>query len=110
MWDRLGLEVLFDVTEELKKLDDWEKNKIVSLLKEENLPKKPRGIPLEMLLIRARVNSQRQYEIYEFTSTLSFNEIKHEFETNPQPIVDWVRKNGGKVYSDYVKPHEWVIQ
>ena len=62
-----------------------------------------------MLLLRARVNSQRQYEIYEFNSTLSYTELKDAFNTSPQPIVEWIRKNGVKVYSDYIKSDRKVI-
>ena len=109
MWDRLGLECLFDVDAELHKLDIWEKSKILSILKEERHPAKPNGIPLQMLILRARFNSQRVYEIYEFSATLSFDEIKEQFESNPQLIVDWIRKNGGKIYSDYVEDKQWMI-
>lgn len=110
MWDRLGLESLFDVDSVLNELDQWEKSKIMSILKEEPHLPKPRGIPLEMMLLRAKVNSPRQYEIYEFSATLSFDEIKDQFKINPQPIVDWIRINGGKVYSDYVSDTEFAIR
>lgn len=109
MWDRLGLECLFDVDAELHKLDIWEKSKILSILKEERHSAKPDGIPLQMMILRARYNPQRVYEIYEFSATLSFDEIKEQFESNPQPIVDWIRKNGGKIYSDYIEDKQWAI-
>jgi hypothetical protein len=109
IWDMLGLECLFDVAEHMHQYTEWEKLKIVAILKEESTVPAPKGIPLQMLLLRARVNSQRQYEIYEFNSTLSYTELKDAFNTSPQPIVEWIRKNGVKVYSDYIKSDRKMI-
>lgn len=109
MWDMLGLECLFDVDTHMNEFNEWEKQKIVAILKEEQTPKKPQGIPLQMLILRARYNSQRAYEIYEFNSTLAYDELKEAFEDNPQPIVEWIRTNGKKVYSDYVKQEKKLI-
>lgn len=109
MWDMLGLECLFDVDTHMNELNEWEKQKVVAILKEEQTPKKPQGIPLQMLILRARYNSQRSYEIYEFNSTLAYDELKEAFIDNPQPIVEWIRTNGKKVYSDYVKQEKKLI-
>jgi hypothetical protein len=62
-----------------------------------------------MMLLRAKVNSQRAYEIYEFNSTLDYAELKEAFNDNPQPIVEWIRENGKKVYSDYLKQERKMI-
>ena len=109
MWDMLGLECLFEVEPYIKAHEEWEKQQIVAILKEEQVPEKPPGIPLQMMLLRARVNSQRAYEIYEFNSTLKYKELKEAFNDNPQPIVEWIRENGKKVYSDYVKREKKLI-
>ena len=109
MWDMLGLECLYDVDSYMKEFEEWEKKKVVSILKEEQGPAKPTGIPLQMLILRAKFNSQRAYEIYEFNSTLKYKELKEAFNDNPQPIVEWIRENGYKVYSDYVKQERKMI-
>ena len=110
MWDMLGLECLFDVDNHMKEHNDWEKEKIVAILKESTThPLKPAGIPLQMLILRAKYNSQRAYEIYEFTSTMAYDELKEAFNDNPQPIVEWIRNNGKKVYSDYLKQDRKMI-
>ena len=109
MWDMLGLECLYDVGLYMSKYNDWEKQKVVSILKEEQVPIQPQGIPLQMLILRARANSQRTYEIYEFNSTVKYDELKEAFNDNPQPIVEWIRDNGKKVYSDYVKQERKMI-
>ena len=110
MWDMLGLESLFEVDPYMKEYEEWEKKKIVSILKDEQVhPVKPQTIPLQMMILRARYNSQRAYEIYEFNSTLAYKELKDAFDDNPQPIVEWIRENGKKVYSDYVKQERKMI-
>jgi len=109
MWDMLGLECLYDVDLHMSKYNEWEKQKVVAILKEERTPDQPSGIPLQMMLLRAKVNSQRAYEIYEFNSTLAYDELKTAFEVDPQPIVEWIRENGKKVYSDYLKQDRKMI-
>ena len=101
MWDMLGLESLHDVDVHMDKYNEWEQQKVVAILKEERIPSQPSGIPLQMMLLRAKVNSHRSYEIYEFNSTMAYDDLKEAFEIDPQPIVEWIRSNGKKVYSDY---------
>ena len=109
MWDCNGLESLHDVGYHMDRYNQWEKQKVVSILKEERIPARPTGIPLQMLILRARANSQRAYEIYEFNSTVKYDELKEAFNDNPQPIVEWIRENGKQVYSDYVKQERKMI-
>ena len=109
MWDCNGLECLYDVDSYNKELVEWEKKKIVSILKDERIPDQPPAIPLQHMILRARVNSQRAYEIYEFNSTLKYDELKTAFEVDPQPVVEWIRENGKQVYSDYVKQNRKMI-
>ena len=109
MWYMLGLESLHDVDLHMSKYNEWEKQKVVAILKEERIPNQPLGIPLQMMLLRAKVNSQRAYEIYEFNSTMAYDELKTAFEVDPQPVVEWIRENGKKVYSDYVKSNRKMI-
>ena len=104
-----GLECLFDVDAEIAEYNAWEKEKIVSILKEQPVSKRKSTIPLQMMILRARVNSQRCYEIYEFNSTMNYDELKEAFNDNPQPVVEWIRENGKKVYSDYVKQNRKMI-
>ena len=61
------------------------------------------------MIIRARYNSQRQYEIYQFVSDISEDDIKDIFENDPQIIVNFIRKHGKKIYSDYIKQEERAI-
>ena len=109
VWDCNGLESLHDVDFHMAKYNEWEKQKVLSILKEERIPDQPKGIPLQMLILRAKYNSQRSYEIYEFNSTLGYKELTKIFNDDPQPIVEWIRANGKQVYSDYVKQDRKMI-
>ena len=59
--------------------------------------------------MRARYKSQRSYEIYSFNTTMSEREVRNIFAEDPQPIVEWIRENGNKIYSDYVKQERKMI-
>ena len=102
VWDMLGLESIFSVDEALNEIESYEKDKTWKTLKEEPIGKKPNPIPLQMLIMRARYNVQRSYEIYTFNTSMSMREVRKIFADDPQPIVEWIRKNGNKIYSDYV--------
>ena len=101
MWDCEGLECLFDIT-------DLEGDNFMSTLKGETC-KTPFNIGTMML--RARYNSQRSYEIYIFDTdeTMDYDFVKDMFDTDPQVIVNSIRGNGRKLYSDYKPNNKKVI-
>ena len=110
MWDMQGLECIFNITDHMKEVEAHEKKVMWDILKDENFKDVgPPKIPLNMMIMRARFNSQRCYEIYEFNSTLSEAELRGVFENDPQPVVNWIRENGHKIYSDYVKQDRKMI-
>jgi hypothetical protein len=96
MWDCDGLECLFDIT-------DIEGDNLMSKLKGETY-RVPYNIAT--MMIRARANSQRSYEIYTFSTdeTMDYDFVKEMFDTDPQVIVNSIREQGNKIYSDY-KPN-----
>lgn len=111
MWCSEGLECILDLSRWTKEHEDWEKKEVIAILKEEKFRDIEPTIPLQHMILRARVNSQRVYEIYTFTADtgISKEDIEELFETNPQYIVDFIRKNGYKVYSDYTGEKRKVI-
>lgn len=91
MWDMFGLEFLEDLTA----IDEQRTWAILKGQKEPELP------PLNMMIMRAKVNQQRCYEIYTFESADFDKEgLKAMFEFSPQAIVDSIRNTGYKIYSD----------
>lgn len=109
MWDNTGLECLIDFSKHEKEVDVWEKKKAWNILKELPLNEPKPQIPLQALIMRARANSQRHYEIYLFNSNIGEKGIRDMFENDPQIIVNWIRDNGYKYYSDRVKMKDVVI-
>lgn len=110
MWDSTGLECIFNLTAYYKQVEIYEKNSIWPMLKgETNKAVKPAPPPLNLMLLRARVNAHRCYEVYEFCSFLSETTIRKLFKDDPQPIVNWIRENGYEVYSDHAKVAKKVI-
>lgn len=101
MWDMYGLECLFNVTE-------WHKQTTWSILTEKNQPHAPN---IQHMLLRAKFNNQRCYEIYSFRADEGVSEdaIRELFKTNPQYIVDLIRKQGEKIYSDRSETNKQVI-
>ena len=109
MWDMFGLECLINVTQIEKQHEQWEKENVFRVLKNESTTPKPKHVPLEQMLMRARYNSQRHYEIYAFDSTLTEKDIRETFENTPQVIVDSIRRTGHEFYSDRVLERIQVI-
>jgi hypothetical protein len=96
-----GLECLFNVTE-------WHKKKTWAVLKDEPIDNGP---SIQMMMLRARMNSQRCYEIYSFVADEGVTEesIRQTFKESPQGLVEFIRKNGEKIYSDRIETKKQVI-
>jgi hypothetical protein len=109
VWDMYGLECLLNIDKLQKEHEDWEKKKIWATLKEENFNDVEPKLPLQFMLLRARTNSQRQYEIYEFNSTLNDEDLKLAFNQQPQVVVDFIRKHGYKIYSDRTEKKQVIV-
>lgn len=90
MWDMYGLEFCQDIT-------SIEKRNMIKALKGEQLE---RPFNLNSLLMRARINSQRNYEIYTMTVEQGITEeqVKQWFDSNPQEAVDQIRARGRELY------------
>lgn len=98
MWDCYGLEYLCNLT-------SWSKQATLDTLMERKVTTPP---PINQLMLRARFNPQRNYEIYTFSveEDVTEDELRETFEKNPQFIVDHIRKNGDKIYSDRLNDSE----
>jgi CxxC motif-containing protein (DUF1111 family) len=63
------------------------------------------------LMLRARYNMQRHYEIYVVSATdgITADDIRDMFEANPQMSADTIRRLGQRIYSDRVNNEEILI-
>lgn len=102
VWDCLGLEYSCDLT-------NYEKDLMWSALKGTQPTVRIPG--LDILILRARANPQRHYEIYTVTvePDVSLKDIQEMFKDTPQAIVDLVRTRGHKLYSDRAYAQDNVI-
>ncbi len=103
MWCNEGLECCIDVTEDQQRRM-WQKLK-GEPVSESTIPN------YQHLLLRARYNSQRHYEIYsvEATDGITADDIREMFEANPQSAADTIRRLGHCLHSDRAERQRVVI-
>jgi len=91
MWDERGFEVLKDCT-------SWERQTMLDTIAGKDL--KPAPVNLHALMMRARFNPQRSYEIWTFNTTEEINEetLWQLADENPQALVDMIRERGKELY------------
>jgi hypothetical protein len=93
-WDCNGLEAVVNITE-------YEKEATWATLKDEEPPVKL-GRMVNHLMLRARANSQRHYEIYTMNvqEGITDADIRTMFEQDPQGSAELIRDRGNQIYSD----------
>lgn len=66
---------------------------------------------LSAMVLRAKANSQRHYEIYSIhvDNGITKDDIVDMFETNPQGMADLIRERGNKIHSDRIDKRQQVI-
>ena len=101
-WDMTGLESVIDANE----LDSEDTFNRLQEIKSNRL-----GHTLFMLTTRARMNTQRHYEIYSINVDYDItpNDIKTMFEENPQGSAELIRERGFRIYSDRLNEKVQVI-
>lgn len=102
-WCNEGFESVTDIT----KYEKWEQDQLVEILasRQTKAEPNPLGVMIGHMKMRARVNPQREYEIYAFIATddVSPKAIDDWVQYDPQGLADWVRENGTELYSDRSK-------
>jgi len=100
-WDCNGIESIIPITQ----YELLDKQNLIRVLGEEEKIPNPLGGILNRLILRARFNSQRHYEIYSVDCDASMDEEfwKEQWETMPQETADLLRERGQKIYSDRVQ-------
>lgn len=97
-WDQTGIESIIPITL-FEKID---KENTMRLLKEQPMVRNPLNSIIQNLLLRARVNSHRHYEIYAIDCDESMDENfwKKQWNEFPQSTAELIRERGHKLYSD----------
>ena len=91
MWDCYGLEAVARIPNPA--------DRTFALLKGTEPPTMPN---INMWELRARFNTQRNYEIYLITATpgITEDDIRNMFEADPQGSAETIRRIGEKFFSD----------
>lgn len=106
-WDMTGLESVVPIS----KYEDWEHQSMLDVLAGLSVKENPLGRILTALLMRARFNTQRHYEIYAIDCDTSITEEdwRDMFDADPQGSADLVRQRGISLHSDRVQPNHVKI-
>ena len=101
-WDCYGLEALIDISGKRK-------SATFATLANKPLPELPELTPI---LLRARMNPQRNYEVYALVCDPDITEatLRAMFKDDPQGTVDLIRERGVKLYSDRKSGNRRVIE
>ena len=94
VWDCYGLEYVENLT-------NLSKKQIWTILKDGSEPK-PLGDLIPQVILRARANPQRNYEIYTISvdKSIQKSDLVEMFENDPQGSAELIRERGNKLYSD----------
>lgn len=99
-WGNEGFESIQDIT----KFEKWDQTQLMMILseKQDKTEPSPLGVMIGHMKMRARFNSQRECEIYAFSSDdgIELDDLKEWEERDVQGLVNWIRDNGLEVYSD----------
>ena len=93
MWDERGFETIKDCTK-------WERESLLNTIAGKELSKPP--VNLQAMMMRARFNPQRHYEIWTFNTEESLDEetLWRYAEDNPQALADMIRARGKRLYGE----------
>jgi len=102
VWDEFGIESIIPITkyESIDKLNTWARIK-----SDEPLTRNPLDTIIRNLLLRARFNGQRSYEIYAVDCNPEMTEAywQEQWQTYPQECANVAREKGEKLYSNRSK-------
>ena len=95
-WDEEGIDSIVPITQ----YENWDAENTFRVLADQSAVRNPLNSILQSMLIRARVNSQRHYEIYAIDCDTNLDEEfwREQWKSAPQATADLVRERGEKIY------------
>ena len=106
-WDNLGIESIISISQ----YEFVEQQNLIRILSEKSTIRNPLNAIVRNLLLRARYNPQRHYEIYAIDCTAEMNEAFwwKQWDEYPQETAELIRDRGHKLYSDRIETHKVKI-
>ena len=98
-WCEEGLESVVPITE----YEQCDSDNTFRLLNNQEPVRNPLNQMIQNMMLRARVNSQRHYELYaiDCETSISKEDIAQMFEHDPQAAANLFRSRGHRLYSDH---------
>lgn len=97
-WDETGIESIVPITQ----YENWDAENTFRVLTDQPTQRNPLYSIIQMMILRARANQQRHYEIYaiDCTSDMDTAFWQKQWHCQPQATADLIRERGEKIYSD----------
>lgn len=97
-WDCHGIESIVPISQ----YEHIDRDNTMRILREQSVVRSPLNSIIQSLMLRARYNPQRNYEIYAIDCDASLDEEfwKNQWQDYPQETADLIREKGHKLYSD----------
>jgi hypothetical protein len=97
-WDQYGIEGIIPITE----YEHWEHEQLLDILADKTTKRNPIHGIIQSLVLRAKFNPQRHYEIYaiDCSDDLTVDFWRKQWEENPQSTAELIRQRGMKIFSD----------
>jgi len=97
-WDQTGIESIIPITQ----YEHWDKQNLINILSEKPSTRNPLTQIMHHVLMRARVNGHRHYEVYAVDCDESLDEEfwKEQWAECPQETAELIRERGHKLYSN----------
>ncbi len=97
-WCEEGLESIIPITQ----YEHWDAENTFRILNDQETVRNPMNGVLQGMLLRARLNSQRHYELYavDCDTSITKEDLEQMFEDAPQTAAELIRARGHKLYSD----------
>ena len=97
-WCEEGLESVIPITE----YEQVDRDNTFRVLNNQEPIRNPVNSLVQNMILRARYNTQRHYELYAIDCDINITkqDLETMFEDNPQSMADLVRERGEKLYSD----------
>ena len=106
-WCQEGLESVIPIT----KYEHVDVENTFRVLNNQETVRNPIDSIMQGMLIRARVNQQRHYELYaiDCDESIGKEDIEQMFVENPQQAAELIRSRGHKLYCDRAGRNSVVI-
>lgn len=97
-WDCNGVEAIVPISQ----YEGWDAENTFRILVDQRTEPNPLDSIVRNLVLRARYNSQRHYEIYAIDCSADMDEEfwREQWATEPQVTAELIRERGQQIYSD----------